>query len=78
MVHFFHSCFISLHQNALLMEIIERPAYLGHIVSHLGKGMMIILVRQRKGVGGFQKGFQESYGEQLRFYILTQFLEKVG
>ena len=30
------------------MEIIERPAYLGHIVSHLGKGMMIILVGQRR------------------------------
>ena len=28
------------------MEIIERPAYLSHIISHLGKGMMIILVGQ--------------------------------
>ncbi len=31
------------------MEIIERPAYLSHIISHLGKGMMIILVGQRRG-----------------------------
>ena len=30
------------------MEIIERPAYLNHIISHLGKGMMIILVGQRR------------------------------
>ena len=30
------------------MEIIERPAYLSHIISHLGKGMMIILVGQRR------------------------------
>lgn len=30
------------------MEIIERPAYLRHIISHLGKGMMIILVGQRR------------------------------
>ncbi len=30
------------------MEIIERPAYLSHIVSHLDKGMMIILVGQRR------------------------------
>lgn len=30
------------------MEIIERPAYLNHIISHLGKGMIIILVGQRR------------------------------
>lgn len=30
------------------MEIIERPAYLEHIISHLGKGMIIILVGQRR------------------------------
>lgn len=30
------------------MEIIERTVYLKHIVSHLGKGMMIILVGQRR------------------------------
>ncbi len=30
------------------MEVIERSAYLDHIVSHLGKGMMIILVGQRR------------------------------
>lgn len=30
------------------MEIIERSAYLSHIISHLGKGMMIILVGQRR------------------------------
>ena len=40
--------FIFLHQNALFMEIIERPVYLSHIISHLGKGMMIILVGQRR------------------------------
>lgn len=47
-VRFYHPYFISLHQNPLLMEIIERPAYLSHIISHLGKGMMIILVGQRR------------------------------
>ena len=30
------------------MEIIERPAYLSRIISHLGKGMIIILVGQRR------------------------------
>lgn len=30
------------------MEIIERPTYLNHIVSLLGRGMMIILVGQRR------------------------------
>lgn len=43
-----HPYFISFHQNTLLMEIIERSAYLSHIISHLGKGMMIILVGQRR------------------------------
>ena len=32
----------------MLREIIERPAYLSHIISHLGKGMIIILVGQRR------------------------------
>ncbi len=30
------------------MEIIQRPRYLNHIISHLNKGMMIILVGQRR------------------------------
>lgn len=30
------------------MGIIARPAYLNHIVSLLGRGMMIILVGQRR------------------------------
>ncbi len=30
------------------MEIIERPTYLNHIISLLGKGMMLILVGQRR------------------------------
>ena len=30
------------------MEIIDRPAYLNHIISHLDRGMIIILVGQRR------------------------------
>lgn len=49
-IKFVFSCYIlvSLQSKLCAMEIIVRKTYLDHIISHLNRGMMIILVGQRR------------------------------